>query len=84
MGRRGVQAADVIRAYVSLKKQGREPTLTNLRLELGRGSYSTIAEKLSSLKLIGRNGRFERRPPGNTRGRPRSTPTAQVQMGISD
>jgi hypothetical protein len=52
MGRPGVSKAEVVRAYVALKKQQRAPTLLNLRLELGRGSYSTIGAHLASLKLV--------------------------------
>lgn len=69
MGLPGVQRVDVVRAYVALMKQGREPTLCNLRLELGRGSYSTIAAHLQALCLVRRGERYER--PG-VRGRRRS------------
>lgn len=63
-----VQAADVVRAYVSLLKQRRSPSLLNIRLELGRGSLSTIATQLERLSLI-RNGQRFRRT--SKRGRPR-------------
>lgn len=79
MGRRGLQGADVVRAYVALKKQRREPTLQNLRLELGTGSFSTIAEKLADLRLVGRNGNLERRRAGRSRGRPPKSKTMQEQ-----
>lgn len=69
MGRRGITGPDVVRAYVALKRQGREPSLWNLRLELGFGSYSTIAEKLERLALVGRSGRYKRPSPPK-RGRP--------------
>lgn len=49
MGRKGISQADVVRAYVSLVKQQRVPSPTNLRLELGTGSYSTIAQHLRVL-----------------------------------
>ena len=49
MGRKGISQADVVRAYVSLVKQHRVPSPTNLRLELGTGSYSTIAQHLRTL-----------------------------------
>lgn len=51
MGRPGLSKAEVVRAYVSLLKQKREPSLLNLRLELGSGSYSTIGAHVASLKL---------------------------------
>lgn len=51
MGRKGIQASDVVRAYIALRQQKREPTLLNLRLELGQGSYSTIARHLKGLGL---------------------------------
>lgn len=59
MGRPGVSKAEVVQAYVALLKQKREPSLLNLRLQLGRGSYSTIAAHVASLKLQ-RPGRFGR------------------------
>jgi len=76
MGRPGITGADVVRAYVALKKQGREPTLSNLRLELGRGSFTTIAARLESLSLVGRQGRYRRAGRPSRRGRPptRKTP----------
>jgi hypothetical protein len=70
MARTGITGADVVRAYVSLRKQKREPSIVNLRLELGKGSYSTIAERLESLALIGRTGRYARKGPPKRRGRP--------------
>lgn len=51
MGRTGITREDVIRAYVQLLKEGRYPGPTNLRLQLGTGSYTTIAQHLSSLAL---------------------------------
>jgi hypothetical protein len=84
MGRQGISGADLIRAYVSLQKQGRNPTVVNLRLELGRGSYSTIAARLESLALLGRQGRYKRKGPLKGRGRPSApVPTAKGNGMIS-
>lgn len=52
MGRRGIGPADVVRACVALKRQRRSVDLRNLRLELARGSYSTIAKYLRQLALV--------------------------------
>lgn len=52
MARRGISPADVARAYVQLKQQGREPSLRNLRLQIGRGGYSTIAAHLKKLSFV--------------------------------
>lgn len=52
MARRGISPADVARAYVQLKQQGREPSLRNLRLQMGRGGYSTIAAHLKKLSFV--------------------------------
>ena len=65
MGRRGITAVDVVRAYVALLKQGRAPGPQNLRLELGRGSYTTIAKHVERLAL--RHSQF--RPPRQRRRR---------------
>jgi hypothetical protein len=73
MPRPGISGAELVRAYVALQKQRREPTVVNLRLELGKGSYSTIAEKLERLAFVGRKGRYERKGPPKSRGRPRQT-----------
>lgn len=51
MGRRGITAIDLIRAYVNLLKQHRVPGPQNLRLELQRGSYSTITKLIDALAL---------------------------------
>lgn len=51
MGRKGITSADVVQAYVALLKQGRKPGPTNLRRELGRGSYTTISQHLQRLAL---------------------------------
>ncbi|MFN9708391.1 MAG: hypothetical protein ACK53K_03880 [Burkholderiales bacterium] len=68
MEQKKVQAADVVRAYVSLLKQRRSPSLLNIRLELGRGSFATIATQLERLSLVREGRRFRRT---NKRGRPR-------------
>lgn len=49
MGRKGITSDDVVRAYVALLKQGRTPGPRNLRLEIGRGSYTTISQHLRRL-----------------------------------
>ena len=51
MGRPGITAVDVVRAYVSLLKQRRVPGPVNLRLELAKGSYTTIAQHVNRLAL---------------------------------
>lgn len=52
MARPGLSAADVVRAYVALLRQGRLPGPTNLRLELGKGSFSTIAKHIERLAFV--------------------------------
>ncbi len=52
MGRKGVTAVDVVTACVALKRQGRSVGVRNLRLELERGSYGTIAKCLRQLALV--------------------------------
>jgi hypothetical protein len=71
MGRPGISKVEVVRAYVSLMRQGREPSLQNLRLEIGRGSFSTIAAHVASLALAqkGVSGRQARRARGTERRR---------------
>ena len=51
MGRPGITAVDVVRAYVALLKQRRRPGPQNLRLELRRGSFTTIARHVERLAL---------------------------------
>lgn len=51
MGRPGITKVDVVRAYVALLQQGRLPGPQNLRLELGRGSFTTIAKHLDELAV---------------------------------
>ena len=51
MGRPGITRIDVVRAYIALLKQGRNPGLRNLRLQLGRGSYATISAHLRWLAV---------------------------------
>lgn len=52
MGRKGVTSIDVVTACVELKRQGRAVGVRNLRLELARGSYGTIAKCLRHLALV--------------------------------
>ena len=66
-----IDVSDVIRAYFELARQRREPSLLNIRLHLGRGSYSTIARIIESLCLVGRSGRYDRSKTEQRRGRPR-------------
>ena len=51
MGRRGITSVDVLRAYIALLKEGRLPGPSNLRLQLGTGSYTTIAQHVQRLAL---------------------------------
>src|ERR1700752_4337993 len=48
-GRRGITAADVVRACVSLRRQRRRIGPKNVRLELETGSYGTIVRYLRLL-----------------------------------
>lgn len=48
-GRPGLSLEDVRKACDALKKQGRNVGPTNVRLELGRGSFETIAKHLRAL-----------------------------------
>lgn len=48
-GRKGVTAADVVRACVALRQQKRRLGPRNVRLELGTGSYETIVRHLRLL-----------------------------------
>ncbi|WP_196304057.1 DNA-binding protein [Ralstonia solanacearum] len=43
--------SDVVRACVSLRQQGRRLGPSNVRLELGRGSMTTISRHLRRLAL---------------------------------
>jgi hypothetical protein len=51
-GRPGITLEDVRAATERLKEQGRLIGPVNVRLELGRGSYSTIQRHLSSLGYV--------------------------------
>lgn len=51
-GRKGITAADVVRACVALRRQNRKLGPANVRLELGRGSYGTITRHLRMLAFI--------------------------------
>lgn len=50
MANHGVNRSDVQRAVLALEHQGRVPTPTNVRLELGRGSYTTILRLLPEVR----------------------------------
>jgi hypothetical protein len=52
MKQRGITMVDVLRATVALRKQGRVAGPQNLRLELERGSYSTICRHMRRLALV--------------------------------
>ncbi|WP_350340431.1 DNA-binding protein [Roseateles violae] len=75
MGRPGIKKEDVVRAYVALLKQGRLPGPQNLRLELGRGSFTTIANHVNRLALRHVNLRPPRR---RTRRLVRATPQEAI------
>lgn len=60
-GRPGVQLEDVWRACKALRKQGRKIGPTNVRLELGTGSYTTITRHLRKLGLAPPSGELRRR-----------------------
>lgn len=81
MARPGIELADVVRAYVSLLRQKRQPTLCNLRLEMQTGSYSTIAQHLGALMLVGRSERYRRQIHDRRRGRPRGHSKPSVAAG---
>ena len=51
MGRKGITSVDVLRSYIVLLKEGRLPGPSNLRLQLGTGSYTTIAQHIQRLAL---------------------------------
>lgn len=51
MGRHGITLVDVVRACLALRKQGRKIGPNNIRLELGRGSMTTISGHLRRLAL---------------------------------
>ena len=65
MSRPGITAIDVVRAYVALLKQRRYPGPQNLRLQLGTGSYTTIAKHVRALALR----QAARTPPATDAGR---------------
>jgi hypothetical protein len=48
-GRPGITVEDVERACEALKQQGRVPSPTTVRLELGVGSYASIIKHLRAL-----------------------------------
>lgn len=49
-GRKGITLEDVRQACERLARQGRLAGPTNVRLELGRGSYETIVKHLRTLE----------------------------------
>ena len=52
MGRTGIGLHEVAGACAALCREGRSFGPTNVRLELGTGSYGTIVEHLRRLALI--------------------------------
>jgi Plasmid replication region DNA-binding N-term len=52
VGRHGINNTDVVIACVALLKQHRTISTTNIRLELGRGSYTTINQHLKRLAFV--------------------------------
>ncbi|WP_181936555.1 DNA-binding protein [Hydrogenophaga borbori] len=59
-GRKGITREDVRRACEALNAQGRQIGPTNVRLELGRGSYGTIVRILRELGSVGAGKRRSR------------------------
>lgn len=53
-GRKGISREDVQRACAALEAEGRRIGPTNVRLELGTGSYGTIVRLLAELRGEGR------------------------------
>lgn len=49
MARPGIREEDVLRAVAALRAARRAASPTNVRLELGTGSYSTISRHLRAL-----------------------------------
>src|SRR5690349_20570102 len=49
MARTGITRKKIRAAVAALERQGRTPSLTNVRLELGTGSYSTIGPLLREI-----------------------------------
>jgi Plasmid replication region DNA-binding N-term len=54
-GRPGITVADVAKACEVLRAQGRTIGPTNVRLELGTGSYNTIIRALRALGYSGKD-----------------------------
>lgn len=54
-GRKGISRADVVDACISLMKQGRKFGARNVRLQLGRGSMTTISRHLRTLAFREQN-----------------------------
>lgn len=55
-GRPGITVDDVKRACEALRQQGRPIGPVNVRLELGRGSFTTIVRALRALGLMPTRG----------------------------
>ena len=81
MGRKGISQVDVIRAYVSLVKQHRVPSPTNLRLELGTGSYSTIAQHLRHLAF---QRPYQYQPPARRHSAVKPSPAPTLRKPQTD
>lgn len=62
MERSGITRAEVRQAIEALRAHGREPTLRNVRLQIGRGSYGTLLRHLDEL-LPNRRRRRRAKPP---------------------
>lgn len=62
-GRPGITVSDVARAYQALREQGRPIGPVNIRLELGRGSFSTIVRGMRELGLASSRSPRKTRSP---------------------
>ncbi|MCK6431165.1 MAG: DNA-binding protein [Burkholderiaceae bacterium] len=62
MARPGITREQVGQAIDALQSQGREPTLRNIRLQIGRGSYCTLLRYLDEL-LPNRRRHRRAKPP---------------------
>lgn len=68
-GRPGIGLHDVARACIALQKQRRAFGTSNLRLELGKGSYSTLVKYRRRLALIDPNAKNDARVPATMKSR---------------
>ena len=82
MGRKGITSADVVQAYVALLKEGRTPGPRNLRLQLGRGSYTTISQHLRRLALRQVALQALRPGPQNSQAAVETSPRARQLAGV--